>query len=302
MMTSVTLPDAVPALWRDQSRWSLTANRMKRRIERTRLLALVLVVLVAICGTAAGAFGDPHPAVARVLSLIAAAGAAALPFLRPGWSGTRLRDWTRARSVSEALKTEMYLWLARVDPYRMDADAAELRRRADKISNAGADLLRYQQGIVPAERSLPEIHDLRSYFAVRVAEQIDRYYQPKAKVLQSRGNRFRRAEVGLGVAGALLGVVAASSTTSAGPWIAVLATLGTALAVHVSASQYEFQIIEFLRTAEMLRRLLRDAGTATSDDELEKLARSAENVISVENQGWMVKLAEDPPDYQTPNA
>ena len=296
----VTVPDAVPALWRDQSLWSLTANRMKKRIERARLLALILVVVVAICGTAAGAFGDAHPMVARVLSLLAAAGAAALPFLRPGWSGTRLRDWTRARSVSEALKTEIYLWLAGAGRYRNDADAVELRRRADEVWDAGADLLRHQRGIVPAERALPQVHDLSSYFTVRVLNQIDRYYQLKAGILQARLTRFRRAEIGLGLAGALLGVFAASSKASAGPWIAVLATLATALAVHVSASRYEYQVIEFLRTAEMLRRLVRDAEATTSDVELEAMARRAENVISVENQGWMVKLAEEPPDYPAP--
>ena len=86
-------------------------------------------------------------------------------------------------------------------------------------------------------------------------------------------------------------------------WIAVLATVGTALSVHVAATRYEFQLIEFSRTAEELRQISTAAAEAgVTEEELRKLAVRAERVISVENQGWMSKLAEDPPAQKAPEA
>jgi hypothetical protein len=58
-------------------------------------------------------------------------------------------------------------------------------------------------------------------------------------------------------------------------------------------------LIEFLRTAEQLRLLRSAAGRSDhSEAALSDLVLRAEQVISVENQGWMAKLAEDPPDQR----
>jgi hypothetical protein len=293
-------PAAVPLLtelWREQSLWSRTADRMKAGIERARLAALVLVVAVAVLATTAGALAGVAPVPARVLAAAAAVGAAVLPTLRPAWSGRRLRDWTRARSVSEALKSDVYLWLAGAGRYRSDPEGAALRLATDRVRADAGDLLRYRHGIEAAERDLPAVRDLPGYFDVRVRAQIVGYYQRKADRHARTLRGFRIAEIALGAVGAVLGGVAAVVGASFAPWIAVLATVGTALATHVAASRYEFQLIEFLRTAERLRQLAGAATTATPDA-LDALAVKAEEVISVENQGWMAKLAEDPPAQQ----
>lgn len=285
-------------LWREQSVWSRTANRMKQRIERARLAALVLVVAVAVAATTAAALAEWAPTLGRVLAAVAAVGAGVLPTLRPAWSGASLRDWTRARSVSEALKSEVYLWLARAGDYRDDPAATALRITTDRVRRDGADLLRYRHHIRPEPRGLPAVHDVGSYFTVRINSQVTGYYQPKADQIQVRLRRFRLVEIALGVAGAAVGATAALVGASLAAWIAVLATVSTALAVHVSAGRYDFQLIEFLRTAERLRQLHRDATTDPTAD-LGGLAVAAEDVISVENQGWMAKLAEEPPDHHT---
>ena len=284
--------------WREQSLWSRTANRMKQRIDRARVAALLLVVAVAALGATATTLAGPAPVVARVLAGLAAVGAALLPTLRPAWSGVRLRDWTRARSVSEALKSDVYLWLAGAGEYRGDVTAAVLRTSTDLVRADAADLLRHRQGLEPAQRDLPEVRDGGSFFAIRVSAQIEGYYQHKADALQAKLRRFRWLEIGLGVAGAVLGGAAAVVGASFAGWIAVVATIGTALATHVAAGRFEFQLIEFLRTAERLRQLDGAAGVAASEEVLGALAVKAEEVISVENQGWMAKLAEDPPAQQ----
>jgi hypothetical protein len=288
-------------LWREQSLWSRTADRMKRRIEAARRAALVLVVVVAALATAAAATADGVPELARALAAAAAVGAAVSPVLRPAWSGARLRDWTRARSVSEALKSEVHLWLAKAGRYRDDPTGARLREATDRVRSDGADLLRYRQGIAPADRPLPAVSDPSSYFAVRVRSQVDGYYRPRADALAATLRRFRIAEIVIGAAGAVVGGAAALLGASIAAWVAVLATVGTALATHVAAGRYEFQLIEFLRTAQRLDQLAVAAGSA-DPDELAALVGAAEEVISVENQGWMAKLAEDPPAHPVPAA
>lgn len=295
----VPTADLLNELWRQQSLWSRTANRMKKRIGRARAAALTVAVVIAVLGTLAGVLADQQPVPSQWLAGVAGFGALLLPVLRPGWSGHTLRDWTRARSVSEALKSEVYLWLAGAGDYRGDEHGARLREMTDKVRGDGSDLLRYQAGIVPEQRALPPVHDIASYFAVRVTGQIDTYYRRRAGELQTSLRWFRAAEVTLAVLGAALGAVAAAvGGSSFAPWIAVVTTVTTAVAVHVAATRYEFQLIEFLRTADRLELLKSKAIAAGSADELDALAVSAEGVISIENQGWMAKLAEDPQEQK----
>jgi hypothetical protein len=294
-------PELLDELWREQSVWSRTANRMKARIERARLGALLIVVAVALCATGATALHGSAPVLGKVLAGAAALGSAVLPLLRPAWSGVRLKDWTRARSVSEALKADVYLWLAGAGPFADDPHAVVLRERTDRLRRDAADLLSQCTGVDPAERDLPAVHDLPSFFAVRVRGQYEDYYRAKVAFIAGRIRRFRLIEIGLGVLGAALGAAAAAFGASFAGWIAVLATAGTALSAHVAATRYEFQHIEFSRTAEELRQIGAAAAVdGIGADELKVLAVRAERVISVENQGWMAKLAEDPPAQTAP--
>lgn len=286
-------------LWREQSLWSRTADRMKRRIDAARRTALVLVVVVAALATAGGTMAGSVPGLARALAAAAAVGSALLPVLRPAWSGTRLREWTRARSVSEALKSEVYLWLAKAGPYRDDPAGARLRETTGRVSSDAADLLVRRLEVEAVDRPLPAVSDPSSYFAVRVRSQIDGYYRPKADALAATLRRFRIAEIVLGAAGAVVGGAAALLGASIAVWVAVLATVGTALATHVAAARYEFQLIEFLRTAQRLNQLALAAASA-DPERLAGLAVEAEEAISVENRGWMAKLAEEPPGHAAP--
>jgi membrane protein implicated in regulation of membrane protease activity len=296
----VPVTDLLAELWDQQSVWSQTADRMKQRISRARAVALGVAIAIAVLGTLSGVLAGAQPTLARVVAGLAAGGALVLPVLRPRWSGPVLRDWTRARSVSEALKSEVYLRLARAGDYRDDPDGVLLRKKTGKVRGDGADLLRYQAGITPRQRELPAVHDVGSYFAVRVTGQIDTYYRRKARQMQTRLGWFRVVETGLAVLGAVLGGIAAAvGGSSWAPWIAVVTTISTAVAVHVAATRYEYQVIEFLRTADRLEQLKSTALTGGTADELDALAMSAEDVISIENQAWMAKLAEDPADHTT---
>jgi conflict system pore-forming effector with SLATT domain len=96
----------------------------------------------------------------------------------------------------------------------------------------------------------------------------------------------------LAVSGVVLGALAASfAPWGLSAWIAVVTTISGAVAAHVGAARYEYQLIEYLRTADELSRLRRDAAATTSSDELDELILQCERIISIQNEGWMAKLS-----------
>jgi hypothetical protein len=122
----------------------------------------------------------------------------------------QLRDWTRARSVSEALKSEIYLYLAGAGDYRSNDRDHRFKTRTDKAQQEARDLLQHTVDLEPVQRPLPDVDDYSSYLKVRVGDQVDRYYRPRARRLRTRLRQFRRVEVGLAVTGVVLGALAAS--------------------------------------------------------------------------------------------
>jgi Protein of unknown function (DUF4231) len=93
----------VGGLWKQQSVWSQTAHRMKASIGRARSAALALTVGGAVLATLATRLPATQATASSVLAITAAVAVGLVPVLR---------DWTRARSVSEALKSEIYWYLA----------------------------------------------------------------------------------------------------------------------------------------------------------------------------------------------
>jgi hypothetical protein len=305
-----TPQDFLENLWKEQSFWSLTADRLKARVQRVRLLALCLVVAVALASTLTVIVPD-QSAWARGLAVGAGLGAAVLAFLRPLWSGTHLKNWVRARSVSEGLKSETYLWLAKAGEYQGDITATRLRERTEQIRLDGADLRHLGHGIQGAVRPLPDVRNGRSYFTVRIHGQGMPsngkpkgqlpWYTREAEALRTRLNAWAWFERGVVLTGAGVAFVGAWFDTSVALWTTLAMTASAALGVHVAASRYEYQLLEYQRTALALRLLSDRVDAALSESEVLALVVKAEEVVSIENKGWMAKLAEDPPDHQVPS-
>lgn len=278
---------ALDRAWRDQSVWSQTANRLKRDIERRRALALGLAVVGALASAAAVSAG-----LDRIGGqLLVAASAVAVGFaglVRSRADSAAVRNWTRARSVSEEIKSAVYQRLAGVGDYAGEDGDARLAERVDLIAGTAGDLLRHRLGVEPAARELPTVHDVASYSSVRIQGQIDDYYRPGAVALAAKLDRIRRSELALAGIGVVLAAVAGAVAEDAvAVWVPVVTTLGAAVGAHAAAARYDYQLVEFLRTADALERL-RDRGDALSAAEL---VAHAEHVISIQNEGWMAKLA-----------
>jgi hypothetical protein len=283
---------ALSVLWQRQSVWSQVAGQLKATIGRARVGVLVLAISGAALGTASAQTVGHLVTVGRVLAAASAVAMVGAAFLGRAASPRLVRDWTRARSISEAMKADAYTYLAGVAPFHDARRDRILLDRLAELSDCATDLTRYIAGVTPIPRGLPAVSDVDSYAAVRVAGQISGYYRPRALGLTRRIIWFKRGEVVGALAAAVLGaVVGAFPSTALTAWIGVLTTAGTAVTAHAAASRYEYQQIEFSRTADELERLLvaraAATGDATRDDDF---VTRCEQIISIQNEAWMAKL------------
>jgi hypothetical protein len=287
---------AVAVAWREQSRWSQAANAQKASVGRTRTVAFALTVAGAVLGTGAAQLAGPVPVLGRVLAIGSAfaLGLAALAYRRV--SGLAVEDWTRLRSTSEAVKAEVYTYLAGVDPYRVeDPDRVLLDRIGRIVSDAGR-LHGYLTGVEPKPRAVPSVDGVASYFTVRVQGQIAEYYRPREALMARRVRAFQWAQLLLGLAAAALAAVAGVLAVSGvSAWIGVATTVSATVAAHAAASRFEFQQVEYARTANELERLCTRwiaTRNRTADDD-DAAVHRAEEIISIQNDGWMVKWTTD---------
>jgi hypothetical protein len=280
--------DAVRRVWADQRRWSTVANRLKSRIDRARRVGLWLGILAAASAVAAVQVDDDVSWLGRALSAIAAISAGiSAGLIRSRTSTAAIRDWTRARSASEGLKSEVYQRLAGSSEYTGTEPDQQLADTARQILDDVSDLAPQLLTVTADDRPPPAVSDLGSYIALRVDDQIDGYYRPRAVTYQRRVNRLRLLGDGLGVVAVVFaGVAAAFDVSGLAAWVPVITTITAAVVAHVAASRYDHQIIEFVRTADRLQDL-RDnrRGRLT----VHAFVDACEDVISVENQGWMAR-------------
>jgi hypothetical protein len=287
-------PEALQRAWAQQRLWSQTANQLKHGISQARLLALCLAIVTAIAAVSAVQVDELSSAGGRVLAA-AGAIAAGLGTLVQRRAGTdQVRAWTRARSASEGIKSEVYRRLAVGDRDDDNGPDDSLSQRTAEIVNAASDLQRHTLSVTATPRPLPDVHDIGTYITHRVDDQIDGYYRPRAREYETRVRWLRRAGDALGTLAVVFGAIAAAfGITDLAAWVPVVTTIATALVAHIAANRYDHQIIEFLRTASQLE-LLRDQRLLRKMDDAE-FVDACEDVISVENQGWMTRwTATDP--------
>ena len=295
-MTTGTSTSAVFEAWRDHRQWSHAANRLKKRIVRWRSTALALAIAGAVLATLATQVGLDN-GVGQGLSVAAAVALAVVPIIRTVRLGRdRVEEWTRARSVSEGLKEEVYIYLTGAPPYDGIGRDAQFRKRTFSITEDAKDLVGHTIGCPTNDKPLPTIDGAESYLTDRVQPQIDQYYSPSAAKQQRRLTLFRAVEFGLALLGALLGAVAAATKLDAvGAWVAVVTTVGAAITAHIAAARYEHLLITYMSTARQLRA--RVSQWRDSPDQgpqaAAQLVRDCEDIISRENESWMAAWSRD---------
>jgi hypothetical protein len=290
----VTAPvSPVQYAWVRQSVWSQTADQLKATSQRRWRLRMILTVAAAALVLAGSQLKAVSKPTSIALATVAAVVLAAVGFIRSQQDVEQTRRWTRARSVSEAMKGEVYAFLAQPADDQLADRERKLDAEVRRLENEAADLQRYAQGLAARDRPLPAVSDVETYLDVRVRQsQLERYYEPKSETLRTRLRWAKTIEVTLTLAAAALAAVAALSAT-ASAWAAVVTTAVGAVTAYVASERYEFLWIEYSRTASELRRLL-DRRTAADGSPLAGMAlvNECEQVISVQNEAWMAKWGE----------
>src|SRR5690242_10507258 len=170
--------------WQRQSIWSQTANKLKAGPH----LALVFRMGFTVAAAAMALAGSQLKAVSLpasiVLAIAAALAMATVGVLRGLQDVEHMRRWTRARSVSEALKTEVFMFLSHAGAYDSPERERLLEAEVQRLENETGDLYRYTEGVEPVARLLPAVRDVDSYLNVRVRQsQLKEYYEPNARRL-----------------------------------------------------------------------------------------------------------------------
>ena len=286
--------DLAGSVWDQQSIWSQTANHLKARIDRLRSTMLALTVAAAVLTTLAAQIASLGSTIGRVLALGAGVSVGLVPLVRSQLGAQAVSEWARTRSVSEELKAEAFRFLAEVTPFRGADRESLLAERVGRVRDEAADLLVHTTGVAPVVRQPPAVHDVDSYVAVRLEPQIA-WYRGRSVSLARRLARARGCEVALGVLGVVLGAAASAfAVDEVSAWVAVVATVTAALSSHVAGSRWEYQLVEYLRTADELERMREDWSIADRSEEAsDRLVDRCEHVVSIQNDGWMAKWKAD---------
>lgn len=277
-------------VWDRQSVWSQAADRAKRSITRARTAGLVLGVVGACAGTAAAQVIPEHEGAGKALAFLAAVAMGLAPLAARPAGPQHIRDWTRMRSLSEDLKSEIYTCLAGVAPFRGEDPSQALLARAARVIADASDLAAHTSDLTPRPRPLPAVSDVDSYIQVRLTGQIKDYYRPRAASMRRRTGQIRRTELTLAVAAAVLGAVSGTFGAAwATAWVATVAAVTAAVTAHAAASRYAYQELEFSRTAVELESLVSRRSQADGPAAEDAFVSQCERVISAQNEGWMTK-------------
>ncbi|MFF5173293.1 DUF4231 domain-containing protein [Micromonospora sp. NPDC000089] len=292
-MASTVESKVLSSKWDEQSVWSQAANEVKALIRRARRRVLGLTIAGAVLTAVAAQITSAAHRLAVAVGLAAAVALVLVPLVGRAASAAATSDWTRLRSVSESLKAEVYAYLAGVSPFRGDDRARILLDRVGEIVEAARDLAGHTAGIAAESRELPAVRDVATYIDLRVEGQKNDYYRRNAAAMRRYSARTRRAEAALSyLAAGLAAVSGVVPGIGVAGWVGVVTTIGTALVAHAAAERYEYQQVEFARTAAGLQHLLDQyevtpPGPARDD----AFVADCERLISIQNDGWMAKMA-----------
>ena len=293
--------DAITIVARDQKIWSATANSLKNGIRDARLIVLAITILVAIVETLGAQIHTAHSCLAAMFGYAGALGLAIAAVIRQrSLEHDRERAWILARSSSEAFKRELYLFRTSTGPYATGNPAETLlEKRAEILSKLEA--VRKYCVEPKTEVKKPGDLDTAAYLSDRITGEKGQiaFYNGRASEYTSRQRLLRRAEFGLTLLGAFLGVGLTINLKQAfGGWLAVVTTIAGALAAHAVAQRYD-QLIESYRvTAERLEAVV---ARWIANGRTGPLVVPCEAILSEENQSWIAGADQAPKPTRSPD-
>jgi hypothetical protein len=280
-----------------QGVWSVTADNLKSNLNRVRWITFILSVLGALFAAIASQVTLEMPrfflAIGGALSL------AVVSFLTGRLMGSeRITTWVRARAASDALKREAFKFAAWAAPYDETTHRVQrLNEEREKIERDVDDLLDQAAASGPGRTPTTDITP-DEYIRMRVRNQVEDFYEPRAEAYRRAALHLRRLEFGLSLAATIItAIVAVAGKDPIGlgfdfiALTAVLTTLAGAILAHIEASRYEFFVTSYRAAARRLRNELASAVAPSTVPSMEWSAfvTRCETIISEENSNWVAK-------------
>ena len=298
--------NVVDEIWKRHKEWSAAAGDLKASISFWRTVVLILSIGETFFATLASQV--PAGFAQQLTAWTSTALLAIIPIITPRQlSAIRTKTWTRARSASEGLKAELYMYFTHAAPYANSSaeSLAILRKRTQEIEQSVSDLAKYLAKAKPKLSPPPGDLSDNEYLQLRVTDQIN-WYLKKAGIYTDKATQFRSVELILAVAAALLAaaagvwgdtLVVAGKSVAIGAWVAVLTTIGGTLTAHIAAARYDHLVTSYSATAHQLRNLVVQwppaEGGAVPSAQWSEFVRDCEEAISKENESWMAKWAKE---------
>jgi len=284
-----------------QSRWSRTANKLKKTLDRTRWLILSLSSIAALLAALASQMGAGREAQRLQLSIASAILLGVVSFLSARLlSGAQYHAWTRFRAASEALKSSIYQYAASAAPFDDPATAAQrLNEDREKIAKDIDDLIESIEpdkgaGSTPIKQYAMPLE----YVEKRVKAQID-WYENTAEKHAVQAKWLRRAEFTLSLMAAVLtaavGVGEKNLFGLGFDFVAltsVLTTVAGAIIAHNEASKYSFLIAGFRAAARRLRNEITalPPNLLVPSAEWSAFVERCESILATETLAWQEKV------------
>jgi hypothetical protein len=282
-------------VWRRQRQWSLTANAARARLDRWRLLNVLLFVLGALAGAMASQSWLASGAVAG-FAIVAAAALALAGFIQAKALNTnQTARWIRARAASEVLKAEVYRYLIRVSPYAGIDRAQALLAQLDLVQARAHAQLVDQQTTSADDRPAPYVRTFDEYVTERAQNQAN-WHRMKSDEHARQARTLRICQLiatGIGVVlSAITGFVPSWRLST---WTAAATTIAAAFGTHLAATQHQRIAATYAATADQLERLIAaiDRDAATPEQQAQFVA-DVERVLVAQNEGWTDLISPKP--------
>lgn len=304
-MASVNVDPALRAPWTAYRTWAATARFHKSELDFWRRWSLLLAIAGAVLATLGQQIAHLAPkegwekwAYQAPGLLGSAAIALAAFFTREAIGGDRERNWIRARSAAESLKSAIYLYRAGVPPFDGPTGATQLLQRVRDVEGTVADVATRAL----RQESDPDLSSLTvdTYLAHRVEDQI-RYYDDRAASCQLKTDHLRTIMLVLGAVSVVLGLL--STTSPVAGWVAVTATVTAALSAYIQNQRYQALLVLYQATARRLRALQSEwaASRKTEADGLERntFIQNCEATIASESGAWVAQWSAKKPEQNS---
>ena len=174
--------EVIAKIWLRRIGWSRAANKLKAGVVYGRMTALILNVIGAVAATLSATLPSGLTQTSAGWALLSAIALAVATYVKAHTvSLDAIRAWTRARSVSEGLKTEIYLFCAKARPYDGDDAVSLLNERTRAVEKPADDLRQHLPGRTGTASSPLAMMNEEEYIEKRVRQQIDNYCLTKRR-------------------------------------------------------------------------------------------------------------------------